>query len=239
VLQTHTEELKKEFSEKRDYKDVIKESMQANVINEVKNHLPKFLPKAVTDFATLIIQSTVKETLEKTPLFLAQTSSQAQSPYKAVESLSEFELKKILMDKIKQNIIKSYGAPTLMKRDWEDDDENEDPSARPNQGKNTKRRRTKESEPSNKSSTSKDSSKEQPNVEATPKTDMSRWFEQPARPPTLDPEWNKGKSVDNAPAQNWLNDPATAAKPPLTFDDLMSTPIDFYAFAITVSRSTN
>ncbi|GJX79699.1 hypothetical protein Tco_0327848 [Tanacetum coccineum] len=155
----HTEELKKEFSEKRDYKDVIKESMQANVINEVKNHLPKFLPKVVTDFATSIIQSTVKETLENTPLFLAQTSSQAQSPYKAAESLSEFELKKILIDKIKQNIIKSYGAPTLMKRDWEDDDENEDPSAGPNQGKNTKKRRTKESEPLNKSSTSKDSSK--------------------------------------------------------------------------------
>ncbi|GJT00855.1 hypothetical protein Tco_0822024, partial [Tanacetum coccineum] len=55
VLQSHTEELKKEISEKRDYKDIIEESIQANVINEVKNFLPKFLPQAV------------KEALEKTP----------------------------------------------------------------------------------------------------------------------------------------------------------------------------
>ncbi|GKA88840.1 hypothetical protein Tco_0810652 [Tanacetum coccineum] len=38
--------------------------------------------------------------------------------------------------------------------------------------------------------------------------------------------------VDDGPAQNWLNDLANAEKPPLSFDDLMSTPIDFSAFAI-------
>ncbi|GKG15428.1 hypothetical protein Tco_0357751, partial [Tanacetum coccineum] len=41
VLRSHTKELKKELSEKRDYKDVIEESVQANVINEVKNFQPK------------------------------------------------------------------------------------------------------------------------------------------------------------------------------------------------------
>ncbi|GJT41487.1 hypothetical protein Tco_0941352 [Tanacetum coccineum] len=46
----------------------------------------------------------------------------------------------------------------LRKRDC-GDDEDEDPSAGPNQGKKTKRRRTKESESSKKSSTSKDTSK--------------------------------------------------------------------------------
>ncbi|GJU28012.1 hypothetical protein Tco_1166633, partial [Tanacetum coccineum] len=35
VLQSHTEELKKELSEKMDYMDVIEEYVQANVINEV------------------------------------------------------------------------------------------------------------------------------------------------------------------------------------------------------------
>ncbi|GKC30632.1 hypothetical protein Tco_1037926 [Tanacetum coccineum] len=44
VLRSHTEEFKKELSEKRDYKDVIEESVQANVINKVKNFQPKFLP---------------------------------------------------------------------------------------------------------------------------------------------------------------------------------------------------
>ncbi|GKE83995.1 reverse transcriptase domain-containing protein, partial [Tanacetum coccineum] len=45
VLQSHTKELKKELFEIRDYKDVIKESVQANVINKVKKFLLKFLPQ--------------------------------------------------------------------------------------------------------------------------------------------------------------------------------------------------
>nr|GEZ73739.1 hypothetical protein [Tanacetum cinerariifolium] len=73
----HTEELKQHYSHKVDYKEIIEESMQVNVINEVKNQLPKFLPKAVSNFATLVIQSTIKKALEKTPLLLAQPSSQA------------------------------------------------------------------------------------------------------------------------------------------------------------------
>ncbi|GJY84834.1 hypothetical protein Tco_0498860 [Tanacetum coccineum] len=70
---------------------------------------------------------------------------------------------------------------------------------------------------------------EQPNVEAAPNQD---WFKKLARPLTHDLEWNKGKSVDNEPIQTWLNDLANAKKPPLTFDDLMSTHIDFYAFVM-------
>ncbi|GJV52590.1 hypothetical protein Tco_1448331 [Tanacetum coccineum] len=73
---------------------------------------------------------------------------------------------------------------------------------------------------------------EQPNDEVAPKTNKSRWFKQPPRPPTPDPEWNKGKSVKDGPVQNWLNDLANAEKPPLSFDELMSTPIDFTAFAM-------
>ncbi|GKE78899.1 hypothetical protein Tco_1545019, partial [Tanacetum coccineum] len=48
--------------------DALQKSVQANLINEVKNQLPKFLPKAVFDFATLVIQITVKNEIEKTPL---------------------------------------------------------------------------------------------------------------------------------------------------------------------------
>ncbi|GJV20932.1 retrovirus-related pol polyprotein from transposon TNT 1-94 [Tanacetum coccineum] len=98
VLQKNTKELKQQYSQQVNYKDVIKDSMQANFINEVKNLLLKFLPKAVSDFATLVTQSTIKKALEKTPIILAQTSSQAQSSLKPVESLSEFELKTILFE---------------------------------------------------------------------------------------------------------------------------------------------
>ncbi|GKB35828.1 hypothetical protein Tco_0880770 [Tanacetum coccineum] len=70
-------------------RDALQKSMLENVINEVKNLLPKFLPKAVSDFATLVIQSTVKKALEKNPIVLAQSSSQAQFSLMVAESLIE------------------------------------------------------------------------------------------------------------------------------------------------------
>nr|GEZ78209.1 hypothetical protein [Tanacetum cinerariifolium] len=56
---------------------------------------------------------------------------------------------------------------------------------------------------------------EQPNVVAVTKDD---WFKKPARPPTLDPKWNTGKSINDGPEQSWLNDLANAKKPPFTFN---------------------
>nr|GEV94236.1 retrotransposon protein, putative, Ty3-gypsy subclass [Tanacetum cinerariifolium] len=54
----------------------------------------------------------------------------------------------------------------------------------------------------------------------------------PKRPPTPDPEWNECKIINNKPTQKWLSDLAKAEKPSKTFDDLMSTPIDFSAFVM-------
>ncbi|GJV72930.1 hypothetical protein Tco_1492925 [Tanacetum coccineum] len=62
--------------------------------------------------------------------------------------------------------------------------------------------------------------------------DPKDWFKKPKRPPTPDPEWNEGKSVENKPTQKWICDLAKAEKPSKTFDDLMSTPIDFSAFVM-------
>nr|GEW12792.1 hypothetical protein [Tanacetum cinerariifolium] len=129
-----------------------------------------------------------------------------------------------------------------------DDNREEDPPAGSDQG--LKRRKTsKDVEPSKKSM-STDSSKvyeaeatetpqnqgddmgttdEQLNVEAASKKD---WFKKPKRPSTPDPEWNQGKSVDDEPTQNWISDLAKVNKPPLTFNKLMSSPIDFSAYAM-------
>ncbi|GJV18583.1 hypothetical protein Tco_1367603 [Tanacetum coccineum] len=60
--------------------------------------------------------------------------------------------------------------------------------------------------------------------------DTKELFKKPERPPTLYPEWNTGKSVENKPSQKWLSDLAKSEKPSRTFDELMSTPIDFSAF---------
>ncbi|GKD01011.1 hypothetical protein Tco_1171285 [Tanacetum coccineum] len=62
------------------------------------------------------------------------------------------------------------------------------------------------------------------------KADPKDWFKKPERPPTPDPEWNEGKTVDNKPTQKWLNDLAKEERSSKTFDDLKSIPIDFSVF---------
>ncbi|GJT40294.1 hypothetical protein Tco_0940159 [Tanacetum coccineum] len=70
---------------------------------------------------------------------------------------------------------------------------------------------------------------DQPNVEAAPKHD---WFKKPKRPLTPDSDWNVRKLVDSRPPQTWIRKIAQVEKPPLSFDELMSTPIDFSAYVI-------
>ncbi|GKC60318.1 hypothetical protein Tco_1087916, partial [Tanacetum coccineum] len=63
--------------------------------------MPKFLPKAASDFATPKIKSTVNEVLQKTPVFLAQPSSTLVQPSsRLAETLSEYEMNRILLSKI-------------------------------------------------------------------------------------------------------------------------------------------
>ncbi|GJX88700.1 hypothetical protein Tco_0340714 [Tanacetum coccineum] len=65
--------------------------------------------------------------------------------------------------------------------------------------------------------------------EAAPKSD---WFKQPPRPPTPDLEWDKCQVIYDQPEQPWFNNLLSAQKDPLTFDELMATPIDFSNFAM-------
>nr|GEV97165.1 hypothetical protein [Tanacetum cinerariifolium] len=67
-------------------------------------------------------------------------------------------------------------------------------------------------------------------VDDIPMIPKNEWFKQSPRPETLDPDSNMVKTVDDAPEQSWFNKMIQAEKPPLTFDELMSTPIDFAAF---------
>ncbi|GJV06144.1 hypothetical protein Tco_1343800 [Tanacetum coccineum] len=75
---------------------------------------------------------------------------------------------------------------------------------------------------------------DQPQDNAEPHTNNAskkNWFKQPLRPPTPDPEWNNCQVVDGQPEQTWFNDLVSGQKDPLTFDELMATPIDFFKFA--------
>ncbi|GKF84844.1 hypothetical protein Tco_0249742, partial [Tanacetum coccineum] len=68
---------------------------------QVKIQLPQILPKEVSNFAPPMIKSMVTESLEH--VVLAKESSQPQSTYKAAFSLTEFELKNILIDKMDES----------------------------------------------------------------------------------------------------------------------------------------
>ncbi|GKF94836.1 hypothetical protein Tco_0284536 [Tanacetum coccineum] len=70
---------------------------------------------------------------------------------------------------------------------------------------------------------------DQPNVEAAPKHD---WFKKPERPPTHDSDWNVRKIVDFRPPHNRISKITQAEKPPLSFDKLMSTLIDFSTYVM-------
>ncbi|GJT68707.1 hypothetical protein Tco_1020187 [Tanacetum coccineum] len=224
------EEPIQKYPQQVDYKELIKESVQANIINKVKNQLPKFLPKAVSDR---------KNALEKTPFPVAQSFSQAQSSLKVAELLSEYELKTILFEKMDESC--SYQTHEKNQAIYDDmlnslilDDDIARGQADVEKGKKTKRRRTKESEPSKKSSTSKEPSKDndayQPLDDSTQTKDKAPkqdWFEQPPRPPTPDTKWNKRQVVLDQPEHPWFNQMVSAAKDPLSFDELMTTPIDF------------
>ncbi|GJX00993.1 hypothetical protein Tco_0184906 [Tanacetum coccineum] len=116
--------------------------------------LTTILPKEVSDFATTMIQSTITESLENVVL--------VKSTYESAASLREFELKKILLDKLKKSklyraaedlknlyeaLIKSYhlgndffdsyGKAYSLNRSHDDKDEDEDPPAGSNQGLKT------------------------------------------------------------------------------------------------------
>ncbi|GJW17728.1 hypothetical protein Tco_0025164 [Tanacetum coccineum] len=51
-------------------------------------------------------------------------------------------------------------------------------------------------------------------------------------PPTPNPEWNKRQVVFDQPEHPWFNQMVFATKDPLTFNDLMATPIDVYMYML-------
>ncbi|GJU36692.1 hypothetical protein Tco_1185046 [Tanacetum coccineum] len=57
------------------HSEMIKESVQANVTNEVRNQVPKLLPRAVSDFILPRMESNIRDVLQKNLIYLAQPFS--------------------------------------------------------------------------------------------------------------------------------------------------------------------
>ncbi|GKD81600.1 hypothetical protein Tco_1348439 [Tanacetum coccineum] len=154
-----------------------------------------------------------------------------------------------------KTIFSTYGKVYSLKRSRKDKDKDEDPSAGSDRGLK-KRKTSKDAEPtkgpkakesqSGSSKGDKSQSKsfgksvqsEEPEFEVASKHD---WFTKPTKPqePT-DPDWNVGKTPQQGKNQSWLMTLASSAeKPSKTFDELMSTPIDFSAFIMNGLKINN
>ncbi|GJY47730.1 hypothetical protein Tco_0436793 [Tanacetum coccineum] len=144
-------------------------------LSELKNQIPKFFPKAVLEFVEPRLERTIHDMLKKNLINLLQSSSTQ------AESLSELELKKILMDKRQKS--RSY-LDHDKRHDLYDaflNSINQDPHS--DSTKEKKKKRRKEVEPSKKSSTSKESSTGKTPPKAS-KTDKSMHAEETVEEPT-------------------------------------------------------
>ncbi|GJZ68526.1 hypothetical protein Tco_0631766 [Tanacetum coccineum] len=151
--------------------------MRATIKKEVNTQLPQILPQAISDVTTLVIEKNVTESLEVAVLI--RSLSQPQSSYEAAATLSEFELTKILIDKMKRNksydiadhkrelydalvksyqinkdLFDSYGEVFSLKRSRDNKDKDQDPSIGSYQ--RTKRRKTSKEAESSRDSRSKE-----------------------------------------------------------------------------------
>nr|GEY23176.1 hypothetical protein [Tanacetum cinerariifolium] len=168
---------------------------------------------------------------------LTRSSSQPQSSYEAAATLSEFELTKILINKMEKNksfdvadykkelydalvksyntdkdIFESYGEVFSLKRSRDDKNKDRDPSAGLDQG--TKRRKSSKDVESSRDSRSKEK-----------KTSSTfKGMQQ-------DQEFITGEN-DEQPADKEISQVAHAEEPPISSDELNDSSFDFYAFVI-------
>ncbi|GJT48521.1 hypothetical protein Tco_0974678 [Tanacetum coccineum] len=154
-------------------------------------------------------------------------SSQSQSSYEAAATLKEFELKKILIDKecyegliksydLDKTIFTTYGKVYSLKRSRKDKDKDKDPSAGSDRGNSVQ-------------------SKEQEFEVAD--SDISQDQEEN---PSKDDEKPKEKTPQQGQNQSWLMTLTSSTEnPSKTFDELMSTLIDFSAFIMNGLKINN
>ncbi|GKA76855.1 hypothetical protein Tco_0783316 [Tanacetum coccineum] len=206
VLQKQNADLSKEHSILADVVEKLKQQdkpqKSAKDIRKVK--MEQARKQQETRYTITIFDSAeLQEFDQKRTLFETMTKTKSFNKNTKHNALYHALMKSILKDK---DAMGKGVADMSKKRKPDDADRDEGPPTGPDQG--LKRKET--------------------GKDADPKD----WFKKPKRPPTPDPEWNEGKTVNNKPTQKWLSDLAKAETSSKTFDDLMSTPIDFSAFVM-------
>ncbi|GKD72360.1 hypothetical protein Tco_1330642 [Tanacetum coccineum] len=245
---------------REDFMNFLSKTLTTRIKEHIKDQLPQILPKEVSNFALPVIKTLIQESCDK--VTLAKVSSQPHSTYEAIATLTEFELKKILHDKMEKgksylaapehqdcydSLKKSYDLNKdlffsydvySLKCERKDKDKEKDPSTGSDRGLK-KRKTSKDAEPTTDSDMPQDQegnlgdNDDEPRKETASRRD---WFKKPTPPqePT-DPDWHVGKTTQKGPTQKWLMTLAASTptdKSLKDFDELMSTPIDFSSYIL-------
>nr|GEU91202.1 hypothetical protein [Tanacetum cinerariifolium] len=238
AIQLQTNKLIEEGqAENQEFLNQVDSTMKTIIKEQVQAQVSKIMPK---------IKKYVTESL-KAKVFVRSTN-QPQSSYAVAASLSEFELKKILIDKMEENksinisdiqnnlynalvesynsnkdIITSYCDVVTLKRGRDDQDNVKNPPLDQTEGR-------REGDQFNTG-----------NDDVTPVRetleDASQW--NPPSSPTPDREWHKTKTVDKRPPQPWISQLAQATGTQSLFNEFLATPIDFSAFIINQLKINN
>nr|GEX43869.1 hypothetical protein [Tanacetum cinerariifolium] len=176
---------------REEFMNFLSASLTGRITEQVRNQLPQILLEEVSNFAPPMIEKMITESLNQ--VNLAKASSQPQSTYKAAATLTEFELKNNLIDKINSiepyltasehrecydGLIKSYNLDKdffssydvySLKRSQQDKDKDEGPFAGSDRGLK-KRKTSKDAETTTSSKTKDSTSKSSKGTKSQPKS---------------------------------------------------------------------
>ncbi|GJY72206.1 hypothetical protein Tco_0475909 [Tanacetum coccineum] len=222
AIQAHNFNCREEAqAEKMEYIELVDSTVRTIIKKEVNTQLPHILPQAISD-----------------------------SSYEAAATLSEFELTKILIDKMDKNksfvivdykrelydalvksyntdkdIFESYGEVFSLKRSRDERDKDRDPSAGSDRG--TKRRKSSKDVESSRDSRSKEKKSSSTSKDASQSQHKSFGKSAHAEEPSHNVEASSMQQD-----QEFISQVARAEEPPTSFDELNDTSFDFSAFVM-------
>ncbi|GJU93616.1 hypothetical protein Tco_1318372, partial [Tanacetum coccineum] len=226
----------------------------------VDKYLANQMNEAVKATVQLQIEKSVNEQLKAEVLI--RSSNKAKISHAIAANLSELELKKILIDKMENNksVDRSVQQKTLYKTLVDayetdktslqhmailsvlKDDKTSKSTGSSKEGSKSKTRSTsKSAQAEEQVHTVKDLeepahqefetgfTKDHP-VDET--SQLPDWFQKPAKPPTLDLDWNMTFPANHGPIQPWISTLAQNEDPRKSFNELMDTPLYFSTFML-------
>ncbi|GJW76128.1 hypothetical protein Tco_0137810 [Tanacetum coccineum] len=218
AVQLKTNKLREEAqAENQEFLNQVDSTMKAIIKEHVQAQVSKIMPK-IEKYVTKSLGAKV----------LVRSTNQPQTSYAVAPSLSEFKLKKILIDKIETNklidrsdtqknlynalvesyntnkdIITSYGDVVTLKRGRDDQGKDEERSAHAEE--HDQMAADLEDQPHQEFNTRYE---DESLARETLNEDV--WHRNPLRPPTPNREWHKTKTIDNRPPQPWIRQMAQA-----------------------------